>query len=91
MQPESLSEDDGAFDGALRFFESDGETWVVREVGQTRSGTGSDSGAPLLLLEFARSIDPEKPLRKNLAVATSLDALGDEELGELLQRSRPVS
>lgn len=73
-----------------RIVESEAERWTVREAGATRSGSGVDRGAPLLLVHFDRVEAPEVAPREGLTVATSLDELHDEDLIELLRRSRPV-
>lgn len=73
----------------LRVLESEGETWHVRVGGRQRSGTSPDRGASLLLLFFQRSPDEGTPDREAYAPARSLDDVGDDELLELLARSRP--
>lgn len=74
-----------------RTFISGGEEWTVRITGRTRSGTGSDSGAPLLYLSFARVDGSANPTREAIAVGTSLDDLSDDELETLLRRLSPPS
>jgi hypothetical protein len=63
--------------------------WEVRVAGATRSGTGPDAGASLLLLVFSSEDEPELPPREILTAGRSLEALTDEDLEELLARSRP--
>lgn len=72
-----------------RAFEADGEHWIVRVEGRTRSGTAPDRGALLLHLRFYRDEDAEHPEREAVVAGTSLDPLYDEELADILRRSRP--
>lgn len=72
-----------------RALEIDGEEWIVREQGRTRSGAGSDAGAPLLYLVFARGSDPARPVRHMTAVGRALMELDDVHLRELWDRSKP--
>jgi hypothetical protein len=77
------------------------QRWQVRLMGRARTGTGSDPGAPLLLLRFRRRADeaeegvedPGAPGAVEelefLAVAGELDALTDVELRDLLERATP--
>jgi hypothetical protein len=74
----------------VRAFEADGAKWTVTPIGATRSGSGTDRGAPLLLLRFEKEGTPEPSAREGLAVASSLDDLYDDDLAELLLRSRVV-
>jgi len=71
--------------------EVDGAEWTVSAAGTARTGTGSDRGAPLLLVRFERSGEgSEQGTREALAVATSLDEMSYDALLELMARSRPV-
>lgn len=82
-------------------FEVEGEEWIAKEAGRTRSGTSPDSGAPLLLVTFHRagaeeesggdqeSVRAEDPEREALTVARSLEDLSPLQVEELFQRSRP--
>ncbi len=72
-----------------RIFDLEAQRWIVRAAGATRSGTGSDTGAPLLFLTFAREEEPDRPVREAIAVASDLEALTWDELEELFARSRP--
>jgi hypothetical protein len=100
MQPEPASVAEGSGPPSVRTVEADGVRWEVQETGATRSGSGSDRGAPLLYLRFDRvepGAEAEAPpreagtgARECLAVATSLDDLTDDGLEELLARSRPA-
>jgi len=77
--------------GLPRIIEVDGAEWTVSAAGSTRTGTGSDHGAPLLLVRFERSGEgSEGNAREALAVAASLDELGDDALVQLMARTRPV-
>jgi hypothetical protein len=72
------------------FEDREGRTWRVTLLGRTRSGTGTDAGAPLALLGFRP--EPEREgleAREVLAVVTELDALADDELRALLERAGP--
>ena len=68
--------------------------WVARVGGSTRSGTGSDSGVPLVLLLFHRR-DPDsgvvdsRPEREAWAVQRDLYGWRPDRLEEMLARSRP--
>ena len=73
-----------------RTFRAEGETWIVRIAGRTRTGTRPDSGIPLKHLRFYRESDPEEPVREIYQPGGSLDHLYDEELEGLLARARPV-
>jgi hypothetical protein len=73
----------------LRTFLAHGEEWVAQVTGQTRSGSGSDSGAPLLYLAFASAGTPDVLVREGIAVAQVLDDLSDEDLETLFVRARP--
>jgi hypothetical protein len=91
MQAEPAETEELPHEAQSRILQSEGEEWVVREAGSTRSGSGSDRGAPLLLLRFSRVAAPDAPLREALAVSSSLDEIEDEDLEELFRRSRSVS
>lgn len=73
-----------------RRFEVDGEEWIVRISGRTITGTRPDPGALLMHLSFFRPEEPETPIRTLITVDRPLDALYEEDLGELLGRSRPA-
>jgi hypothetical protein len=73
-----------------RTFVTGGEEWVAQVTGQTRSGTGSDAGAPLLYLAFALTRTPTAWAREGIAVARSIDDLTDEDLESLFARARPL-
>jgi hypothetical protein len=73
----------------LRTFLARGEEWTAQVTGQTRSGSGSDAGAPLLYLGFASAGTPEVLVREGIAVALVLDDLSDEDLESLFVRARP--
>ena len=80
---------EAASDIPSRTFESDGDVWVVRVEGRTRSGYGPDTGAPLLHLRFYRGEDASEPERHLVLPGKSLDPLYDAELVTALQRARP--
>jgi hypothetical protein len=90
MQSEAATPTDVPAETVLRKIESGKDHWTVREAGATRSGSGTDRGAPMLLLQFEKVEAPEVPPQVCYAVAESLDNLDDEDLIELLRRSRPV-
>ncbi|MSR22984.1 MAG: hypothetical protein EXR92_05500 [Gemmatimonadetes bacterium] len=71
-----------------RSVEAPDGSWEVRVAGVTRSGSGQDAGAPLLLLSFARVGEPEASVREALTVGSSLEAIPDDDLAELFARSR---
>lgn len=73
-----------------RRFEVDGAEWIVRISGRTITGTRPDSGALLMHLSFFRPAEPETPVRALVTVDRPLDVLYDEDLRELLERSRPA-
>lgn len=74
-------------------FESDGDRWVARSGGRTRSGAAPDSGAPLFLVFFHRAGEDgepaEEPEQEAWAVGHGLDDLTEGEVELLLARSRP--
>lgn len=72
-----------------RHFEREGEEWVVRVEGRTRSGRAADAGAPLLHLRFYRGEEAREPERHMVVAGESLDGFHEEELGRLLERARP--
>jgi len=86
----------GSSPRAPRIITADGAEWTVTAAGSTRSGTGSDRGAPLLLVRFERNGvgsgmgSSGAEAREALAVTTSLDDMGDAALLELMARTRPV-
>ncbi|MFP3949020.1 MAG: hypothetical protein ACLFWG_09845 [Longimicrobiales bacterium] len=73
-----------------RRFEVEGEEWIVRISGRTITGSRPDPGALLMHLSFFRSEDPEDPRRRLITVDRPLDALYEEDLRELYERSRPT-
>lgn len=73
-----------------RRFEVDGEEWIVRISGRTVTGTRPDAGALLMHLSFFRPDEPESALRGLITVDRPLDALYEEDLLELFERSRPM-
>lgn len=75
-------------DPVVRTIESEGNRWIVQEAGATRSGSGSDRGAPLLFLRFEMVDAPSPTVREGLAVASSLEDLNDDDLLDLFLRSR---
>lgn len=68
--------------------------WLVRSGGRTRSGTGLDSGAPLVLVFFHKR-DPEsgvveeEPDREAWAVGRDPERWDPARLEDLLRKSRP--
>lgn len=73
-----------------RTLHADGEEWIAEVTGQTRSGTGSDAGAPLLYIGFSPARSPASRVREGIAVATSIDDLSDADLEELFSRARSI-
>lgn len=77
------------------FEDDDGSRWRVEVAGRTRTGTGPDPGASLLLLVFeAIEPDSEHPregidAREILVPVRALAALSDDRLTELLGTSLP--
>jgi hypothetical protein len=85
-------------------FRTEGEEWIAEEIGKTRTGEASDSGAVLLLLGFHRAGDVgagdesaegeqgaprgDEPEREAWSVARSVEDLSEVQLVELLARSR---
>jgi hypothetical protein len=67
---------------------AEGETWAVSEAGGGRSGTGSDVGASLLLVRFTSSA-ADRPAREVLVAASSLEALGGDDIREAFERAKP--
>ena len=68
----------------------DGETeWQARISGTFRTGRPPDTGATLMHLVFEKQGAPEGSLEL-FTVATNLEELHEDDLKELLQRSRPL-
>lgn len=67
-----------------RHFNSDGSEWIVRVVGQTSTGSASDSGARLLHLIFYRSENPLVAQYDLITPCKSIDDLHDLDLENLL-------
>ena len=76
-------------DSSQRTFEVEGEEWIARVVGSSRSGSGTDAGSPLILITFARSTDPEVYVREALGVGVALADVANHALLELFQRAVP--
>ena len=72
----------------LRCVDTPEGRWAVRIDGAMRTGWGSDAGAPLLLVMFTLEGEGAPDQRQVLAVGTSLDALSDDDLTDLLRRAR---
>lgn len=89
MGPEAVGEA-ARIELPRRTFEREGEAWAVTMVGTTVTGAPRDPGAPLMHLHFSRAETPDEPLRELLCVGRGLDRLFEEELRELLERSRPL-
>ena len=71
-------------------FEADGEKWIARPAGVGSYGTGITARASILAIHFFRYAEPDRPVREVLTSTGRFDALYDEELRDLLARSRPV-
>ena len=69
----------------FRAFTAAEEVWIAYEGGRSFSGLGA---APLLLVQFAKEVEPGRLLRETLTHGRALDDLADEELIRLLARSR---
>ncbi len=88
-KPASPSGTGGALEPAgLRCVDTPEGRWAVRVDGATRTGCGSDAGAPLLMVTFTLEGEGAPDQRQVLAVGTSLDALSDEDLADLHRRAR---
>lgn len=78
------------------FQDSQGVDWTATVVGRAVSGTPPDRGAPLLLVRFQRTADPEggeiapSPVLEELVVAEELGTLQEEMLQGWLARARPA-
>jgi hypothetical protein len=79
-----------AVSSGARVIEAGDGAWEVTATGAARSGSGRDAGAPILLLTFSRRGAPEALPREVFAVARSLDELSDDELAELVARSKAI-
>ena len=73
-----------------RDFRASGDDWTVRVTGRSRTGRSPDPGAPLMQLFFFKRSDAEKPSRRLLTVDRPLEEFYEEDLQELLERSRPI-
>jgi hypothetical protein len=72
-------------------FTDEGTEWIARAAGFGASGRGRPGdGAPLVLVTFARSDDPDHPVLEVLHVGRGLESLEDLELRELRKRARPA-
>ena len=69
--------------------ELDGEPWRMTVSGRAHVGHAGDSGAPILLVVFARSEEPDQPIREALAAGTELGRFSHHEIREIFRRSRP--
>ena len=69
----------------FRAFTAAEEAWIAYEGGRSVSGLGA---APLLLVQFAKEVEPGRLLREILTPGRALDDLADKELIRLLARSR---
>jgi hypothetical protein len=77
------------------FVDAEGRVWIVEAAGQDRTGTGSDAGAPLLLLLFRPAPgaggedESGSDVLEALVIAAELDELGDDRLTEILAGAAP--
>lgn len=72
-------------------FVHEGIEWIARLAGVSASGRARPgAGAPLMLITFARANEPDVVLFELLDVGRSLDALGSDQLAELMARARPL-
>jgi hypothetical protein len=69
------------------FRADDNEEWIAREGGLTAAGNGGPR-APLLLLVFARAVEPDRALREHLLAGRRLADLSEDELADALAASR---
>jgi hypothetical protein len=90
MEADEAAESQAAAERPARTFQVEDEQWLVRAAGFGRSGSGQDSGAPLLLLRLRRVAGEEVDEREALVVARTMDELSDEELGRAVSTSRPA-
>lgn len=67
----------------------DDEEWIVRVEGRTHAGVPGDSGAPLLLLTFARAETPHERVLETLHVGRRLDRLSERQLLAALAGAHP--
>jgi hypothetical protein len=74
----------------VRFSTAEGE-WVARAEGMSVSGRSRAQGAPLVLLTFAPAERPDEREREILWVGRDPTALHEDQLCELLARSRSFS
>ena len=70
---------------SFRAFTAAEEAWIAYEGGRSFSGLGA---VPLLLVQFAKEVEPGQLLRETLTHGRALDDLAEEELIRLLARSR---
>ena len=90
MEPADAESQGAEEEFPSRPFTAKGEEWWVRVTGRSRTGRSPDPGAPLMQLHFFRSSDLETPRRRLLTVDRPLDEFYEEDLEELLDRSRPA-
>jgi len=89
MEADEAARSQVADERPARIFQVEDEQWLARAAGLGRSGSGQDSGAPLLLLRLRRVAGVKVDEREALVVARTLDELSDEELRRALSASRP--
>jgi hypothetical protein len=70
-------------------FTAEGREWIARAAGHGASGRSRATAAPLLLVTFAPADAPDVPLREVVGVGRDLCGLTEDELADLLRRSRP--
>jgi len=73
-----------------RRFEYDGDEWLVIDGGRSLTGSGHLAPAPLRLVQFARSGQPDKPLLECMAPPRPISDLHDAELVDLIRIARQV-
>jgi hypothetical protein len=87
---ESVGQTSGAPDRTF-LDPGDGQEWVARVVGRSRSGVIPLRIISLMEVGFSRVEEPNLQVRRNLCQGDSLDAMSEEELIGLLRDADPVS
>lgn len=73
-----------------RALEVEGERWIAREGGRTRTGQRGDAGVPLLHVLFYRDEAPERAVREALVVGRALERMDEAQLARAFEGSRPI-
>jgi hypothetical protein len=78
-------------EGVVRRIHVEGGSWLVRQTGATRTGTGGDAGAILLRVSFQAEGNGEEAVREALVAGASLATVTEEALDLAFRAARPVS